>query len=741
MTSKPPSPKPSALRTLLAYAGRRQYGWYLAIGAMLLSTFSGSLALREIRSLLDPGQTPAETRRTLFTMVALTLLGVILMRQVSDLIARLAQSMLVDIRADYHASLMRQGAAFFRQNEVGRLLSIGLNDTEVIGTFWTQAIPFLLVNVGQLVLALIFMIELSWPLALGAVLLVGVLEWTSLRLIVPRIQEYETGYRKHLASINAWLNENLSGVRDIQIFTQETRTTRAFRDQLDRLARYMTDNMSLSVTNFAMFYALTGLGLALVYGGGALGLFQGVLDVGLLATFAAFLVQFISPITTVSGALLRYEGMIIAARRVFDVIAIPPEIHEKPDAIDPGPLKGHIKFENVTFSYEPGNLQAWRVRDVNLELLPGEKVAFVGGSGSGKSTLVNLVARFYDVTAGRVTIDGYDVRDLKLNALRKNFGLVAQNVVLFQGTVTDNIRFARPDADMSAVRAAAEVSYVTEFLEKLDKGFETMLGEFGQGLSGGQKQRVSIARAALPDPRVLILDEATSALDPQSEAVVMKALDQLSKGRTTLVISHRLNTIVNADKIVVLGTDENGHGLVRAVGQHDQLLETSPEYVELWGKFRRKTILMPIGPLYDTTAALPTVMGLARAYNAPARILDFGPLDTTAEVDKRFGVTVVRGAQKDPRVINLQHMKRVHDIVQALRAEGIEADTVSPARKDVTWVEATIQAIEQTQATHLVAVDNVMVPLDELRESIRQIERKAAVEYILVNPVAGAEVG
>src|SRR5574341_770772 len=167
MTSITPPPKRSALRILLAYAGHRQFGWYLAIAAILLSTFSGSLALREIRSLLDPGQTPAETQRTLFTMVTLTLLGVILMRQASDLIARLAQAMLVEIRTDYHASLMRQGASFFRQNEVGRLLSIGLNDTEVIGTFWTQAIPFLLVNVGQLVLALIFMTELSWPLALG----------------------------------------------------------------------------------------------------------------------------------------------------------------------------------------------------------------------------------------------------------------------------------------------------------------------------------------------------------------------------------------------------------------------------------------------------------------------------------------------------------------------------------------------------------------------------------------------
>ena len=741
-----------ARRRLLSYAGQQKFGWALAVIGIFLSTLALMLVLREVNPLIDVALPKAQNAATradglreiqqiLLYMIGLTLLGNLLNRQSNEFIVKLAQNLAVTLRTDYHAGLMRQGLSFFRQHEVGSLLSIGINDAETITNFFMDDLSGLLNYAGQLALAVVFMISLKWQLALGSMVVAGVIYGLSFALIVPRSRSLAARTTQHLARVNATLNENLTGARDIQIFTQEARTTRHFHAELKALASFVTGTRGLSLWNSAIFYTVGGLGLALIYGLGALGVVNGQFEVGLLIAFAGFFSQFLSPIKALGSAFVEIQSVFVAAHRVFSIMDTPPEIQERPGAVDPGPLKGHVKFENVTFSYTPGDVYAWRVKNVNLEILPGEKVAFVGGSGSGKSTLVNLVARFYDVTGGRVTIDGYDVRDLKLDALRKNFGLVAQNVILFQGTVADNIRFARPDADMNAVQAAAETAYVTEFLEKLDNSYETQLGEFGQGLSGGQTQRVSIARAALPDPRILILDEATSALDPQSEAVVMKALDQLSTGRTTLVISHRLNTIVNADKIVVLGADENGHGVVRAVGQHDQLLETSPEYVELWGKFRRKAILMPIGPLYDTTAALPTVMGLARAYNAPTHILDFGPLDTTAEVDKRFGVTVVRGVQKDPRVINLQHTKRVHDILKTLRAEGIEADTVSPASKDVTWVEATIQAIEQTQATHLVAVDNVMVPLDELRESIRQIERKAAVEYILVNPIAGAEMG
>lgn len=652
-------------------------------------------------------------------------------------IAGLGQQMAVDLRADYYAHLMRQGPGFYRRRASGELLTIGLSDIEAIGAFFSQDVPLLLNVSLQLVMTAGLMFWRQPTLALGSVIFAVLLYVVSTYVLVPRIGRCNEQYGRQYAAAGARLNENLTGVRDIQIFRQEARTIREWRERLQTLAATLTRAIRLNFLNSTLAFATSIFGVTFIYGLGAHGILRGVLDAALLIAFARLFDQFINAVRNAGPLQVKLQSMLIAAARVFDVMSTPPDIQERPGAIDPGPLTGHIRFENVTFTYRPDDPLAWRVRDVNLEILPGETVAFVGGSGTGKTTLLNLVVRFYDVTEGRVTIDGYDVRDLRLDALRRNFGLVAQNVILFQGTLADNIRFGRPEAGMDAVRAAAEVGYVTEFVDKLDRGWDTALGEFGQGLSGGQKQRVSIARAALLDPPILLLDEATSALDLQSETVVIKALDRLSQGRTTLIISHRMNTIVNADKIVVLGTDENGHGVVRAVGRHDQLLETSPDYFELWGKYRRKAILLPIGPLYDTTAALPTVIGLARAYDAPVHLLDFGPLDTGKAEDRRFGVTVVRGAHSDPRVINLLHAKRVSDILEALRAEGIEADTLSPARRDITWVEATIEAIRQTQSTHLVAVDNVMIPMDKLRENIRQIERKAAVEYILVNPFVG----
>jgi ABC-type multidrug transport system ATPase subunit len=417
---------------------------------------------------------------------------------------------------------------------------------------------------------------------------------------------------------------------------------------------------------------------------------------------------------------------------------VPPAVLDQPGALDPGRLRGHIHFQDVSFSYAPEDPGAWRVKSISLEIKPGQKVAFVGGSGSGKSTLLNLVARFYDVTEGSLTIDGHDVRTLALGALRRNLGLVAQNFTLFRGTLAENLRFGRPEAAPAEVEAAARIGDVVEFLDQLEAGYDTPLGDFGQGLSGGQKQRVGIARAALCEPAILLLDEATSALDAESEAAVTRALDALSRDRTTLVIAHRLNTIRNADQIVVLGTDARGDGVVLAVGDHDTLLEACPEYADLWGRQRRKAILMPIGPLYNTSAALPTVLGLATAFKAPVYLLDFGPIPLAATLDKRFGVSVPV-LQTDPRVVNARHLGRVQEIQRRVRAEGLEFASVAPPGPDADWVAATLEVIAQVEATHLVAVDNVLVPLEKLRESIRLIERKGGVEYILVNPSAGLE--
>ncbi len=752
MTPSPPSASPwSHLR---AYLTRRRWSWLFATVAIFVSTLATTVTLSQIKLLVDhalpaslnPATRAAGLQETLVIilgMVVLTLLGVTLMRQTSALITQLAQQLVVELRADYYASLMRQPPAFYRQHEIGRLIATGLNDTETISVFMTQAVPFVLVSVGQLVLAVIFMLASNWALALICITLVTALQAWSLRGIVPRMQRLESAYRQQLGEITSELNEDLLGVRDIQIFTQEQRAAKTYRHRLERLAKTMTLNMSLSVTNFAISTSMTGLGLALVYGVGLLllitlpGLFGGQVEAGRLASFAAFFAQFTSPIGALSGALLRWQAMLVAARRVFEIMTIRPGVQDRPDAKDPGALKGHIRFENVRFSYEPSNPEAWAMEGLSLEIKPGEKVAFVGGSGSGKSTLLHLVARFHEVTGGRVTIDGYDVRELSLHALRRNIGLVAQNVILFRGSLADNIRFGRPEAHLAAVEAAAMVGYVTEFVDKLDHGYQAQLGEMGQGLSGGQKQRVSIARAALVNPPILLLDEATSALDTGSEAMVTRSLDELSRGRTTLIIAHRLNTIRNADKIIVMGTDSLGNGVIRAAGTHDQLMESSLEYAALYGKQRRKAILMPIGPLYDTTAALPTVLGLALAYKAPVFILDFGPLDMKEAVDRRFGVSVVL-TKEDPRVINAKHLRRVNEIVGELTGEGVDTQIVHPPpeAEKLDWIQATLRVIAETDATHLVAVDNVLVPMDKMRESIKLIERKGGVEYILINPIA-----
>ncbi len=734
----------AAVRHLLAYAARKRWAWLAALGGMLVATLLTALVPLQVTTLLNDviplgaaGLPEAVT--LLLLMLTLSAASAIVLRAARTALTGLGQDLVLEVRADYYASLMRQGANFYRRHDAGELTSIGLNDTEVISSFLVIHVPYFAQSGGQVLMALTFMLVLNPMLTLGALLLVGGVFLVAQRVTTPPVQRLASGYQQLVSSINSWLIEKVIAVRDIQIFTQESRTTDAFRQKLKPVAQTMKQSADWQALSTAVFQFLDGVGLVLIYGAGTLLVIQSGATVGVLAGFAFYFAQLTGPVFGWSRSTITIQSLIVAAHRVFGVLTTPPEVQDKPGAKDPGRLLGTIRFENVSFSYEPDRPDAWRLKGVDLEIRRGEKVAFVGGSGCGKTTLVNLVPRFYDVTKGRVTIDGYDVRDLQLQALRRNFSLVAQNVMLFQGTLAENIRFARPEADDAAVLDAAEVGDVTEFVQKLDLGLRTELGERGQGLSGGQKQRVSIARAALADAPLLILDEATSALDAQSERRITTALDRLTEGRTTLIITHRLHTVTNADKIVLMGTDDWGDGVIKAVGNHDELMDTSPEYADLYGRSRPTVIMMPIGPLYDTTPALPTVMGLANAYKAPVYVLDFGGLPEDAG-DRHFGITVLKG-RDNTQVINLRHTRRVQDVLRALRSEAIDAHVLEAEAltEGVTWVEATIRAINQVQATHFVAVDNVLVSLDTLRDAIRTIERKAAVEYILVNPIAGVD--
>jgi energy-coupling factor transporter ATP-binding protein EcfA2 len=477
------------------------------------------------------------------------------------------------------------------------------------------------------------------------------------------------------------------------------------------------------------------VGPVLIFGAGALG----YIHAGEVVSFYTFFSQFISPLTAFSNALVSIQGMLIAAERIFNIMDIEASLPEKAEAVEAKNLKGHIIFENVEFSYLPKNAEAWRVKNINLEIMPGEKVAFVGGSGSGKSTIINLVARFYDATHGRVLIDGHDVRDFQLKSLRQSIGMVAQNATLFHGTVEENIRFGKPRASAEELHTAAEIGSVTEFLDKLEKGYDTELGELGQGLSGGQKQRLAIARAALINPAIYIFDEATSALDAETERTVTHALDKTSRGRTTLVIAHRLNTILNSDKIVFMGTDENKHGLIKAVGTHEELLKTCEEYAVMYGmKSRRKTILMPISPLYNTLPLLPTVVGLARSFNAHVYVLDLGALEQNDLIENRFGfdletlnLDVERVAQ-----LNFAHTQRVQGITNLMEGENVKCEIVRPTAR-INWVELLIQTIDTVEATHVVVMDHFLVPFEQIQATVRNVSRKMDVEIILVDPTVG----
>lgn len=736
-----------AIDHLLNFIASKRLHWLGALLLMLGAVILGQLVPYQIPALTAlietrPAEAPAQAVQIMLTMLGLIVASAALLWVARRWLTTLGQDLMVEMRAAAFESLLRQGPAFYRKNETGQITAAVMNDVETLSSFSVIHVPYFAQSFGQFIMAFVFMCLLSWPLALASVLIIAIIHLVVQQVVGPPVQRLTVEYQQQFGEVTSRLGENLTGVRDIQLFTQENRVAHAFRHSLLSLAGLMKTTANWQALSTSGFHLLNGLGLALIYGLGVWVTVSGALSLtsGMIGSLALYFGQLTDPVFGFSRATITIQSSLAALRRIMGLITAPPDVQETPTATDPGPLRGHIRFENVSFSYQPQDRDAWRVKQIDLDILPGEKVAFVGGSGSGKSTILNLVQRFYDVTGGCITIDGHDIRQLKLSALRQNMALVGQNVVLFRGTVAENIGFGKPSATQEELEAAAQVGDVVEFIGKLDDGYNTRLGELGSGLSGGQKQRVSVARAALRQAPILLLDEATSALDNQSEDRVTRALDTLSAGRTTLIVTHRLHTVRNADKIVMMGTDVFGDGVILAVGTHDELLENSPDYAALYGRSRRKSIMMPLGPMYDTTAALPTVIGLASAYGAPVYLLDFGlvqPKDDDQDDGRRFGVTQVIDRTQDIRLLNLKHEKRLESFLHTLEQEGIPASVVRAQNAERSWVEATIQAIKQVEATHFVAVDNVMVAMDTLRESIRTIERKSAVEYILVNPVVG----
>jgi subfamily B ATP-binding cassette protein MsbA len=301
---------------------------------------------------------------------------------------------------------------------------------------------------------------------------------------------------------------------------------------------------------------------------------NGATSSGTIIAFIYLIRELYNPINRISEMNTILNNSLAAIDRVFEIFDIEPDVQEKPNATRLTDVKGQITFDNVTFGYEAENPI---LKNIKLDVQPGEVIALVGASGAGKSTLVQLVPRFFDPQEGRILLDGTDVRDVKLRSLRSQIGMVAQETLLFSGTIRENLMYGRPDADIEDLKGAARAAHAHEFIKKMPHGYNTVLGERGARLSGGQKQRVAIARAFLTDPRILILDEATSALDSESEALIQDALIELMRGRTNIVIAHRLSTILGADRIAVM---ENGR--ILDIGPHEELLKRNLQYAKLY---------------------------------------------------------------------------------------------------------------------------------------------------------------
>lgn len=508
----------------------------------------------------------------------------------------LSQSVAFDLRNDLFAKIQRLSFSYHDRNQTGQLMVRATDDVEKLRLFIGQGLLMAVQALVMLIGSLLILATTNWQLTLVIVPLlpVALILFMGFGAVVrPLFSEVQ----KRLSRLNTILQENLAGIEVIKAFVREPEQERSFDQAADDVKWQLIKVSRIFSFLFPVVFLVIGLGQAAIQYFGGRQIILGTLSLGQWQEFSLYLMYVFMPLGMLGMIVSQMSQASASAQRIFEILDAKSEVEDKPDAQPLPPVQGRVEFQDVTFRYFGGGAPA--LQKVSFAAQAGQRVALLGATGSGKSTIINLVPRFYDVSSGAVLIDGQDVRDVRLDSLRGQIGIVLQDTTLFSGTIRDNIAFGRPDASMDQIFAAAKAAAAHEFIMDFPQGYDTPVGERGKTLSGGQKQRVAIARALLMDPRILILDDSTSSVDFATEYQIQQALTQLMVGRTSFVIAQRISTVRNADMILVLDK-----GRIAAQGQHRELLENSPIYAEIYHSqlVEDASSLIEAGPILEKEA-------------------------------------------------------------------------------------------------------------------------------------------
>ncbi len=470
-------------------------------------------------------------------------------------------------------AMQRLSLSFFNNNSTGRLINRVNYDAARIRSFYIDGLPHLVINVVNFIGVAIFLFILNWKLTLIVFIPVPIIVFI-FKVMLPKLWRSFSHVYRRSSALNSMLGDSLNGVRVVKAFAKEAEESARFYEFSTKLFEANLRSNIISLMIFPVVGLLIGISSTAIWGAGGIEIMEQRMTYGDLTTYLGYTGMIFAPLNFFSTFTNIITDTINSAQRYFETIDMIPDITDDPEAVELDEIKGDLKFDKVCFHYVPNRPI---LKDVSFEIKAGEHIGLVGHTGSGKSTIANLITRMYDVISGSISIDGHEIKKIKIDSLRKNIAIVSQEIYLFRGTIADNIKYARPEATMEEVIEAARAANAHDFIMRLPEGYETRIGIGFRTLSGGERQRISIARALLLSPSLLILDEATAAMDTQTEKLISEAIDKLVEGRTTITIAHRLATLRNSDILMAI---EDGE--IAEMGTEEELLEKKGVYYKLW---------------------------------------------------------------------------------------------------------------------------------------------------------------